>query len=70
MNTPLYLQVDAVLCNLLLNHHINITTVNILVVGVSTVLPNTAAHNGVCYMKSSSSEFALVEKINSFNRRK
>lgn len=66
MNTPLYLKFHAVLCNLLLNHHINITTVNILVVGVSTVLPNRLAHNGECYMKSSSSEFALVEKINSF----
>lgn len=64
MNTPLYLQFHAALCNLLFKHHINITTVNIFVVGVPTVLPNTVAHNGDCYMKSSSSEFALVEKIN------
>lgn len=53
MNTPQYLQFHAVLCNLLLNHHVNIITVNIFVVGVSTVLPNRAAHNGECCMKSS-----------------
>lgn len=63
MNTPLYLQFHVVLCNLLLNHHVNITTMNILVVEVPTALPKRAAHNGECYMKSSSSTFALVEKI-------
>lgn len=68
MNTPLYLQLHVVLCNAQLNHHANVTVLNILGVGVPTVLPNTAAPNRVCYRKSSSSKFALVEEVNSFSR--
>jgi len=70
VNTPLYWQLHIVLCNLQFKHHANVTTVNILVIGAPTVLPNTAAHNSVCYMKSSGSEFPLAEKVNSLNRTK
>lgn len=51
MNIPLYLLLHVVLCNLQFKHHANVTIVNILVLGVPMVLPNTAAHNSV-WMKN------------------